>query len=202
MKLYDTSTAPNPRRVRIFAAEKGMTIPTVQVDLNAKENHGTAFRDKNPMGGVPVLELDDGTCIAESVAICRYFEALHPDPPLFGRSAVEQATIEMWNRRVELVLLNSIGMVWVHGHPLTATLLQQIPANVPPARERAAQFFALLDRELAKRPFIAGDHVSVADITALCTVDFGRFIEVHADPSLRNVARWHADMSARPSASA
>ena len=202
MKLYSHKQAPNPRRVRIFLAEKAVSVPTEEVDIFKRVNREAPFLAKNPLGGIPVLELDDGTCHAESVAICRYFEALHPEPALFGRDALEQAKIEMWNRRVELVLLNSIGMVWVHGHPLTASLLQQIPANVAPARERAAQFFALLDRELAQRPFIAGESFSVADITALCTVDFGRFIDLHADPALKNVARWHADVSARPSATA
>ena len=202
MKLYSHKQAPNPRRVRIFLAEKGVSVPTEEVDIFQRVNRQPPFLAKNPLGGIPVLELDDGTCIAESVAICRYFEALQPEPPLFGRDAREQAFVEMWNRRVELVLLNSIGMVWVHGHPLTATLLQQIPANVAPARERAAQFFALLDRELAGRAFVAGDRISIADITALCTVDFGRFIDLHADPALKNVARWHADMSERPSATA
>ena len=202
MKLYSHKQAPNPRRVRIFLAEKALSVPTEEVDIFQRANRKPEFLAKNPLGGIPVLELDDGTCIAESVAICRYFEALHPEPALFGRDAREQAVVEMWNRRVELVLLNSIGMVWVHGHPLTATLLQQIPANVAPARERAAQFFALLDRELAARPFIAGERISVADISALCTIDFGRFIDLHADPGFTNLARWHADMSARPSAAA
>jgi glutathione S-transferase len=202
MKLYSHKQAPNPRRVRVFLAEKGVSVPTEEVDIFQRVNRQPPFLAKNPLGGIPVLELDDGTCIAESVAICRYFEALQPEPPLFGRDPREQARVEMWNRRVELVLLNSIGMVWVHGHPLTASLLQQIPANVAPARERAAQFFTLLDRELAGRAFVAGDRISIADITALCTIDFGRFIELHADPGLKHVARWHADMSGRPSATA
>jgi len=202
MKLYSHKQAPNPRRVRIFLAEKGVSVPTEEVDIFARANRKPDFLAKNPLGGIPVLELDDGTCIAESVAICRYFEALHPKPALFGESPLEQATIEMWNRRLELVLLNSIGMVWVHGHPLTASLLQQVPANVAPAKERAGQFFGLLDRELAKRPFIAGERLSIADITALCAIDFGRFIELPPDPNLAHVARWYALMSARPSASA
>jgi glutathione S-transferase len=202
MKLYSHKQAPNPRRVRIFLAEKGVSVPTEEVDIFARANRQPPFLAKNPLGGIPVLELDDGTHIAESVAICRYFEALQPEPPLFGRDAREQAIVEMWNRRVELVLLTSIGTVWGHGHPLTASVIQQIPANVAPARERAAQFFALLDRELAGRAFVAGDRISIADITALCTIDFGRFIELHADPALKNVARWHADVSGRPSATA
>ena len=202
MKLYSHPQAPNPRRVRVFLAEKGVTVPTQDLDIFARENRQPPFLAKNPLGGIPVLELDDGTCIAESVAICRYFEALHPKPALFGESPLEQATIEMWNRRIELVLLQSIGMVWVHGHPLTASLLKQIPENVAPAKARAADFFALLDKELASRPFVAGPKYSIADVTALCVIDFGRFIELLPDASLGNLARWHAAVSARPSAKA
>jgi len=202
MKLYDFKQAPNPRRVRIFLAEKSVSVPLEQVDIFSRANRQPPFLAKNPLGGIPVLELDDGTCIAESVAICRYFEALHPEPPLFGRDAVDQALIEMWNRRVELVLLNSIGMVWGHGSPLTAKVVQQIPANVEPNRKRAVIFLELLDRELATREFVAGTHISIADISALCTIDFAKMVEIAPDPSLANVARWHATMSARPSASA
>jgi glutathione S-transferase len=200
MKLYSHKQAPNPRRVRVFLAEKGLSVPTEEVDIFQRVNRQPEFLAKNPLGGIPVLELDDGTCIAESVAICRYFEALHPKPALFGETPLEQATIEMWNRRIELVLLNSIGMVWIHGHPLTAALIKQVPENVAPAKARAAEFFALLDRELGSRAFIAGPRISVADVTALCAIDFGRFIELHADPALGNLARWYKEMSARPSA--
>jgi glutathione S-transferase len=202
MKLYDFKQAPNPRRVRMFLAEKGVSVPLEQVDIFQRVNRQPAFLAKNPLGGIPVLELDDGTCLAESVAICRYFEALHPEPALFGRDAREQGLVEMWNRRVELVLLNAIGMVWGHGSPLTAKVVQQIPANVEPNRKRAAQFLELLDRELGTRAFIAGDRLSIADITALCAIDFARMVEIAPDPKLENVARWHAALSARPSASA
>ncbi|HTO09836.1 MAG TPA: glutathione S-transferase family protein [Myxococcota bacterium] len=202
MKIYGHKQAPNPRRVRIFLAEKGVSVPTEEVDIFARDNRKPPFLAKNPLGGIPVLELDDGTCIAESVAICRYLEGLHPKPALFGETPLQEATIEMWNRRLELVLFQSIGMVWIHGHPLTKALLKQIPENVAPARARAAEFFALLDAELAKRPFIAGPSYSIADVTALCAIDFGRFIEVTPDASLAHLARWHAAVSARPSAGA
>jgi glutathione S-transferase len=202
MKLYDHHRAPNPRRVRVFLAEKGIRVPVEQVDIFQRVNREPAFLAKNPLGGIPVLELDDGTHIAESVAICRYFEALQPDPPLFGRDAREQAEVEMWNRRVELVLLQAVGMVWGHGSPLTAKRIQQIPANVEPNRRRAMQFLALLDRELAGRPFLAGPRLSIADITALCTLDFAAMLDITPGPELANVARWHAAMSSRPSARA
>ena len=202
MKLYDFKQAPNPRRVRIFLAEKGISVPLEQVDIFRRENRQPPFLAKNPLGGIPVLELDDGTCIAESVAICRYFEALQPEPPLFGRDAREQALVEMWNRRVELVLLNAIGMVWGHGSPLTAKVVQQIPENVEPNRKRAAVFLELLDRELGTRPFVAGERISIADISTLCAIDFATMVQIVPDPSLSSVTRWHASMSARPSARA
>jgi glutathione S-transferase len=202
MKIYDFTPAPNPRRVRIFLAEKGITVPYEQVDILKRVNREPPFLEKNPLGTVPVLELDDGTCIAESIAICRYFEEVHPTPPLFGRDAREKAEVEMWNRRVEFNLLNAVGMVWVHGSPLTASIVKQIPENVEPNRKRAAQFFAMLDKALGDCPFIAGEALSIADITALCTIDFARIVEITPDPTLAALARWHAAMSARPSASA
>ena len=202
MKLYDFKAAPNPRRVRLFLAEKGIEVPRVQVDIIKRENREPWFLEKNPLGGLPLLELDDGSCISESMAICRYFEELHPDPPLFGRSAREKADIEMWNRRVELNVLSAIGMVWQHGSPLLASIVEQVPGNVAPARKRAQAGFALLDEALAGRPFIAGDALSIADLTALAAIDFGHFIELPPDPSLTALARWHAEMRARPSAKA
>jgi glutathione S-transferase len=202
MKLYDFKQAPNPRRVRVFLAEKGIAVPLEQVDIFQRTNRQPPFLAKNPLGGLPVLELDDGTCIAESVAICRYFEALYPDPPLFGRDARDQALVEMWNRRVELVLSNAISMVWGHGSPMTAKIVQQIPENVEPNRKRATQFLELLDHELDTRAFVAGERISIADISALCAIDFATMVQIVPDPSLASVARWHAAMSARPSASA
>lgn len=202
MKLYDFKGAPNPRRVRLFLAEKAITVPTESVDILQRKNREPWFLEKNPLGGLPVLELDDGSHISESMAICRYFEELHPDPSLFGRSAREKAEIEMWNRRVEFNLLSPIGLVWQHGSPLLANVLTQVPGNVEPSRKRAADGFAFFDKTLSGREFIAGDTISVADLTALAAVDFGRFVGVEADPSLTSLARWHAMMSARPSASA
>lgn len=127
MKLYDYKAAPNPRRVRIYMAEKGIDIPLIPVDIMKREQKSPDFLAKNPLGSLPVLELADGTCISESVAICRYLEALYPEPPLFGRTAAEKARIEMWLRRIELNVMVPVGMVWAHGHPLTARLLKQIP---------------------------------------------------------------------------
>lgn len=149
-----------------------------------------------------MLELDDGSCIAESVAICRYFEELHPQPSLFGAGARERAEVEMWNRRVDLSLLNAVGMVWMHGSPLTAAVVQQIPANVEPQRRRIDRFFDILDSALSTRRFLAGERFSIADISALCTIDFARIVQIRPAPEHGHIARWHAEVSSRPSASA
>jgi glutathione S-transferase len=203
MKLYTYQGAPNPRRVHMYLIEKGLDVPFEHVDIMKRENRTPEFiRDKNAMGGIPVLELDDGTHIAESVAICRYFEALHPTPSLFGESAAEQATIEMWIRRIELNFMMPVGMVWVHGSPLTASVIKhQIAEMADQNRKLVALYFGFLNDQLSDRAFIAGDVFSMADILALCTLDFGRDLnglDFNADQS--NLARWYAAVSERPSA--
>jgi glutathione S-transferase len=203
VKLYDNVRAPNPRRVRIFLAEKGIEVPTVQVDLMKREHKSDAFLRKNSLGSIPVLELDDGTCIAESIAICRYFEELAPEPALFGRDALERAQVEMWNRRIELGLLMPVAQVWIHGSPLTAKLVQQIPAAAGFNRAVVARYLGWLDREIDGREFLAGERYSVADITALCALDFATgLVGIAVDPALANLARWHEGVSSRPSAKA
>jgi glutathione S-transferase len=203
VKLYDNVRAPNPRRVRIFLAEKGIAVPTVQVDLMKREHKGEAFLRKNSLGSIPVLELDDGTCIAESIAICRYFEELAPEPALFGRDALERAQVEMWNRRIELGLLMPVAQVWVHGSPLTAKLVQQVPAAAGFNRAVVARYLGWLDREIDEREFLAGERYSVADITALCTLDFATaLVGIPVDPALANLARWREGVVSRPSAKA
>ena len=208
MKLYDNALAPNPRRVRIYLAEKGLEVPTVQVDLFKREQKSDTFKRKNSLGALPVLELDDGQCIAESVAICRYFEELHPQPALFGRDALERAHVEMWNRRIELGFGVPLLQVWIHGSPITAPLVAaeggaQVPAAAEFNREVSARFFRWFDRELDGSEFIAGKSFSVADITALCMIDFAAaLVGLTVDPALTNVARWHATVSTRPSAKA
>ena len=203
MILYDYPGGPNPRRVRIFLAEKGITVPMETVDILKRRNRQPDFLEKNPTGGIPILELDDGTCISESVAICRYFEELHPEPPLFGTGAKERAIIEMWLRRVELNLMVPIGMVWVHGHPLTAKLIRQIPEAAAQNRVRTAMGYKLLNDQLAENAFIAGDTYSVVDAVALATYDFGAgLVGVPPEDGLTHLARWHAAVSVRPSATA
>src|ERR1700746_1584946 len=172
MKLYDGGRAPNPRRTRIFLAEKGITFPTEQVDLGAMAQMSAAYAAINPLKRVPALVLDDGTVITESIAICRYFEALKPDPPLFGRGALEIARVEMWNRRLELHLLFPVSHVFRNTHPaMQAMEGPQVPAWAEANRPRILEFIALLDTELAGRRFITGASFTVADITGLVALD-------------------------------
>lgn len=203
MKLYDFKTGPNPRRVRIFLAEKGIEVPLVHVDIMKREQKAPEFLKKNPIGSIPVLELDDGTCISESVAICRYFEEVHPKPPLFGRNPVEKAQIEMWLRRVELNFMVPVGMVWIHGHPLTARLVKQIPEAADQNRKRTEIGYRLLDAQLADNAFVAGVEYSVVDAVLLASLDFANgLVGVPYDETLTHLKRWHDAVSARPSANA
>jgi glutathione S-transferase len=203
MKLYDSKMAPNPRRTRIFMAEKGISVPTEQVDMMKLEHKTAEFTAINPMQRMPVLVLDDGTVIAESLAICRYFEGLQPEPPLFGVGAKESALVEMWSRRVENNFFATVAAVFRHLHPAMKELeVPQVPAWAEANKPRVTQFLELLDGELGKREFIAGDHFSIADITALCTVDFMKPARLSVPDGAANVKRWHAAVSARPSAKA
>lgn len=203
MKLYDGGRAPNPRRVRIYLAEKGIDVPKEPVDLGALQHKSAAFTALNPVQRLPVLVLDDGTAISESIAICRYFEALHPEPTLFGRGAMEIARIEMWNRRLELHLLFSVSHVFRHTHPAMKELeVPQVPAWAEANKPRIAAFLDILDRELERHPFVAGDRYSVADITGLVAIDLMKPAKLALPDELGNVRRWHKDVSSRPSASA
>ncbi len=186
MKLYDGGRAPNPRRVRVFLAEKGMSIPAESVDIGKMEHKSAEYTAINPLQRLPALVLDDGTIITESVAICRYIEGLRPDPPLFGRGAKEEALVEMWNRRIEIYLFQAISFVFRHLHPAMREMEQQVPEWGEANKQRVYDFLQFLDRELKDRLFVAGDHYTIADITALCAI----------------VRRWHAQVSARPSAHA
>ena len=203
MKLYDYKAGPNPRRVRIFLSEKGVSVPLIHTDILKREQKASEFPAKNPIGSIPVLELDDGTCISESVAICRYFEELHPEPPLFGKTPLEKAMIEMWLRRVELNFMVPVGMVWIHGHPLTARLIKQIPEAAEQNRKRVQLGYKLLDDQLAGNGFVAGDTYSVVDAVLLASLDFANgLVGVPYEAELTNLKRWHEDVSARPSADA
>jgi glutathione S-transferase len=202
MKLYDGGRAPNPRRVRIFLAEKGASVPMEPVDLGTLEHKTPAYTAINPLQRVPALMLDDGTVITESMAICRYFEALHPAPPLFGRSGKEAALIEMWNRRLELNLYEAVAAVFRHLHPAMRQMENQVPQWGEANKPRAIDFLMLLNRELKDRDYAAGDDYSVADITGLVAIDFMKVAKLDLPEECANVRRWHAQVAARPSARA
>jgi glutathione S-transferase len=203
MKLYDGGRAPNPRRVRIFLAEKGIKVPTEQVDLGALQQRSDAYTAINPMQRVPALVLDDGTVIAESIAICRYFEALQPDPPLFGHGALDVALVEMWNRRAELHLFFNVASVFQHLHPAMKQMVNpQIPEWGEVNKPRVMTFLQFLDGELKSRAYVAGANFTVADITAMIAVDFMRPAKLAVPEGLTNLKRWHEAVSARPSAAA
>jgi glutathione S-transferase len=202
MKLYGLAAAPNPRRVRIFLAEKGIDLPETPIDLAKREHKSPEHRARNSLGQIPTLELDDGTTISETVAICRYFEEIQPDPPLFGATPVEKALVDMWVRRVEFVLTAPVSAYWRHAHPRTAALLTQFTdfGNSNKAVYSDAQRW--LDRELDGRAFIAGETYTVADICALTTVDFAGRIGLPLEAQLARLAAWHGRVSQRPSAKA
>jgi glutathione S-transferase len=203
MKIIEQARAPNPRRVRIFLAEKGITVPFEQIEIAKKQHRAPEFIKHNPMRQVPVLVLDDGTAISESVAICRYFEETNPTPPLFGREPREKAIVEMMNRRVELGLLSRIANVFRHTHPSMAELeVPQIAAWGEANRGRIGEMLELIDGELAAKPFLAGEHYSIADITALVAIDFMRPIKFERPAHLKNLDRWYTAVNARPSAKA
>ena len=203
MLLYDSpNPAPNPRRVRIFAAEKGIELSSKEVSIPKREQKAPDYVAKNPRGQTPILELDDGTVIAESVAIMRYLEAEHPDPPLFGTTAREIAEIEMWNRRVEMILMPAIAAVWVHTHPFTAALPGRNVEWGESNRPRVVEGMRFFDGSLEGREYLAGSAFSAADILLLTTVDFAKFIGLDMPSECANLLRWHERVSARPSASA
>ena len=203
MILYDTKVAPNPRRVRIFLAEKGIEVPMVQVDLGKMEHKQAEYSKINALQRTPSLVLDDGTVITESIAICRYFEELQPEPNLFGRGAVGCATVEMWRRRVELNLMLPTAMVFRHTHPAMAALeVPQIAQVAETNRPRVLDFLKVLDERLAETRWLAGDDYSIADVDGLVAMDFLRLARIQAPAELANLARWHGELSARPSAKA
>lgn len=206
MKLYDFPGAPNPRRVRMFLAEKDVPVELVNIDLAGGEHRSPEFLEKNPSGKIPVLELEDGTCIAESVAICRYIEAEHPLPNLFGTTAVELGLIEMGNRQIELELLSQIGISWVNG-PVVARMAAGRFSQIPEAKvlsdERVRSYYVRLNKELESKEYVAASRFSIADITTLIAIDFASAL-VDLKPAAEHefLWRWHELISSRPSAQA
>ena len=203
MKLYDGGRAPNPRRVRIFLAEKGISVPLAPVDMGGMGHRSAEVTALNPLQRLPLLVLDDGTVLTESVAICRYFEELQPEPALFGRGAVGKAKVEMWQRRMELNLLTPVAQAFRHMHPaMKEWEVPQVPEWGEANKPKAINFLRLLDGELATRQYVAGDDYSIADITGLIAIDFMKPARIEVPAELDNVVRWHAALKARPSATA
>jgi glutathione S-transferase len=209
MRLYSSQIAPNPRRVRVFLAEKGISVPIVEIDMRAGEQLQPAFRQINPEGTVPVLELDNGVRIDDSFAICAYFEALQPEPSLIGRSAEEKGVILSWQRRTEreglyaaMEGLRNFARSF-KGRSLTgADSYEQIPALAERGRTRVQRLFERVEKRLGGSEWIAGDRFSIADITMMVTVDFARLIKLDIPESATNLSRWFTTVSARPSAKA
>ena len=202
MKIYEFTGAPNPRRVRVFLAEKGINVPYQQVNLFTADNRKPEFLKINPMGGLPVMELDDGTQIAESVAICRYFEETKPEPRLMGVDAKDKAVVEMWNRRMEFEILSMTAGAFRNTSDFFKGRIPQVKEYGEVCRNAALKRLEWLDTVLADREFIAGPRYTIADITALIGIDFGRTTGIKVQENQKNLARWHQAVSSRPSAKA
>jgi glutathione S-transferase len=209
MKLYDYKMAPNPRRVRIFAAEKGIDLELVDIDLATKQQMTDDFKGVNSRLSVPALELDDGTIITESVAICRYLEEIQPEPALFGTGALGKAVVEMWHRRMELEGMAAVAeavrnsVEFFKNRALAGPKdYEQIPALAERAMHRIDSFYEMMDARLGESEFVAGDAYTVADIAGLCALDFARVVKKRPADDQTNMKRWHEAVSARPSAAA
>lgn len=204
MKLYTSNRAPNPRRVRWVMAEKGVSdVEMVEIDIMAGDHKKPAFRDRVGVPHLPALELDDGTILSESIAICRYLEALHPEPNLFGRNPLEQAEVEMWTRRCEFYLATPIMLNVRHTHPALAALeATQTPQIAQYNRLSAERFMKTLDAHLATRDFLALDRFTIADIVGVVGLDFARLVKYSPPSEFEHLARWLETCRARPAAKA
>jgi glutathione S-transferase len=203
MRLYDGGKAPNPRRVRVFLAEKGIEVSLVPVDMGALAHKSEEVTALNPLQRLPVLELDDGTILTETVAICRYFEELHPEPALFGTGALGKAMVEMWQRRMEFHLMMPVAHAFRHIHPaMKEWEVPQLPEWGEANKPKAVEFLRLLDEHFAENEFAAGDAYSIADITGMISIDFMKPARIELPEELTHVRRWYQAMKARPSAAA
>ena len=202
MILHDLGAGMHPRRVRIFLAEKGLSIERREVDAAGGANATPQFLRLNALGKLPVLELEDGSAIAESLAICRYLEALHPQPPLMGRTPREAAHVEMWTLRMDHELSRPIAEAFVHGGDFYRGRVEQVPEVATWSRGRALQTMSWLDRELAQRRHIAGDEYTLADIVAQCACVLGKATGLRIPAEMPHLSRWFADVTARPTARA
>jgi len=202
MKIYDFGGAPNPKKLRVFLAEKGLKVPIEAVDIISGQNRTPEFLKKNPSGGLPVLELDDGSYLPESLAIMEYFEELHPQPPMIGTTPVERARTRSTERIAELGVLGPVATVFQNTHPFMAGRLKQSPDAAENARNRLQGALQVLDNTIGANPFVAGTRPTIADCTLLAALDFAAFAGVEIDPAFKNVTRWYTSFKERPSAQA
>ncbi len=202
MKLYEFTGAPNPKKVRVYLAEKGIDVPSQQVNIIAGENRQPEFLKKNPMGGLPVLELDDGSYLPESLAIIEYFEELHPNPPMIGATPVERAKVRSLERLCELSILGRIAVIFQNTHPLFASRVKQSAETAESAKKALNDNLAVLDAKIGSNAFVAGNKPTIADCTLLAALQFSEFAQVAIDPAHKNVHRWYEGFKQRPSASA
>lgn len=202
MKIYDFAGAPNPKKLRVYLAEKGISVPTEQVNIMSGENRTPEFLKKNPLGGLPVLELDDGSHLTESLSIMEYFEDLHPNPSMIGTTPLERARVRALERIIELGVMTRVGTIFQNSHPFMAGRLKQSADAAENARAQLAGTLKVVDEKIGKHPFVAGERPTIADCTLLAALDFAEFAGVEVDPTLANVARWRSDFKKRSSAAA
>ena len=202
MKIYDFVGAPNPQKLRVYLAEKGITVPMEQVNIVTGENRTPEFLKKNPLGGLPVLELDDGSYLTESLAIMEYFEELHPNPPMIGANPLQRARVRALERIIELGVLNRVATIFQNTHPFMAGRIKQSADAAETARSQLAATLKVVDAKIGGQPFVAGSRPTIADCTLFAALGFAAFAQVPIDPECRNVHRWHAAFQQRPSAQA
>ena len=202
MILHEFAPAPNPRRVRIFLNEKGIDIATEQIDIMKGEHKKDDYKKMSPLSQVPTLELDDGTFITESIAICRYFEALHPEPNLLGKDPKEIAIVEMWQRRIELLLMMGIANTYRHGHPAMAALENQVKEWSEASRPRVIKMLHWLDKQMENKEYICLDRYTIADISPLVCFDFAKWPQIDIPDDCKNLKSYYERLNSRPSASA
>lgn len=202
MKIYDFAGAPNPKKLRVYLAEKGLQVPIEAVDIISQQNRTPEFLKKNPLGGLPVLELDDGSCLTESLAIIEYFEEQHPTPPMLGTTAIERARVREAERICELGVLSNVAQIFQNTHPFMAGRLKQSADAAENARARLAASLKVIDQKIDGKPFIAGERPTIADCTLHAALEFADFAGVVIDPAFRNLGRWRESFKKRPSAAA
>ena len=202
MKLYVFPMAPNPRRLLVYLGEKGLQIPREDVDIMSQKNRTPEFLKKNPLGGLPVLELDDGSHLTESLAIMEYLEELHPTPPMLGTTPRERARVRELERIAELGILSAVGQYFQNTHPFMASRFKQSPEAAENAKARLAANLKVLDAAIGAKPFVAGERPTIADCTLLAALEFAEFSQAPVDPACKNVARWYRAFKERPSAAA